>query len=285
MSSIEIFLFLVATPVLVIVAIGMVIIAMKTKKIEETSASQFNKTTEIDKATKAHLIEESKRHEYKQKKFEEIDNKIEELPSTITEKVKEPIGKIYDKIELLGMAATIANLKVILTKIVGESKFGEYAEGAFYFGNVVSDIKITYMIKFSKDKRNLILQSFSHFFEDIPIEGMQKLLEYNADFLVGTIGIKDFNGKKVIMIDETIDLPGLRMSEESIGRTLAFLTNIHAEIFAQKKFVKISFVEIIFTDYLKLSLGEEKYNELIDNGSDKQIENNSSESDEKKENN
>lgn len=264
MGTFEIFLFFVATPVLIAVAIGMVLIVVKANKLETFSTKQVTQVEKLESATTSHMIEEAIRHKYNEGRFASIDNKLQALPDVVVENISSPINKLYEKIDLLGYSATLDNLTMLFNRILGENNYGVIGGETIFFGSMFDDIKITYLFHFTPDRKKLIIQTFSHLFESISPEGLTKLLEYNSSTIIGTIGLRTFGDKKLIMIDDTLDLPSSRLNEDSLRESIALLAQIHSDLFAKKEIFDVTFIQILIKDYLQLTLGEQKFNELLE---------------------
>lgn len=252
--NLEIFLTFIATPFLAIITGVFIYVAHKANKLQS--------------GAEIHEMQEAERFEYKEKSLSKIDNKIDDLTKKVAIDLLEPINQVYQKINLIGLPANLQNLEKCLNDI--EVNPHQLTDDSYWFGLNVENIKITFIAFLNKKLDKLIITSFSHSVTVISEELLSKILEYNKSSLIGNVGINKTKDTNLIIVDYVMFLHDNHLPLKAINEIIKSLCNVHVELFAEK-YLEIGLSEFIIDDYVKLVLGEKKYNEL-ESGSPKEID-------------
>jgi hypothetical protein len=246
MTTFNIFLFCIVTPILIGIVILMIIIAKKASKFEAIS----------DK----HLKTEDERFEFKKQELKGIDNKVESLSDIISSKVINPLAEVNNRINLLGVDANMDNLMKSFNEL--DISFSQIGDNALYFGTELDDLTITFIIRLDIERQLLYFQAFSGAFDKITPTIYEHINEFNSRNMVGSLELRSFSDKFIPTLNYALLFHDNKLSRNNILEVIRYIGFAMQELFSEKIIIELSFFSISFKDYLKLSLGEEKYKEL-----------------------
>jgi hypothetical protein len=249
----------------VIIALCFIIVSRMAIKAIRNGESLEIKQKEIYEHQMEHnLASEEHHYEYMNKldqnkdMISSIDKNVNSMSRDISDRILPRIEDTLKLIDIYGIPATKEN--IIQYYKSRKIKVSNLTENSLFMGTTQDDIKISIILSIHDDILNIC--TFSVYTDSIDNITMEELLKYNDSILLGKIGIRDYNGKKVIMIEHATFLTGGRISFGQLNDTITVLCDMQTEInkILRKKVEKI-FI-LLIDDFLKLELGEETYNSI-----------------------